>query len=177
MVKAVLERLTRITPISPAGGKVSGDTMFFRWKLQDSVKVSSKLVVNIRDASKEVIAQVPAKKLARQVPVQRLKLKEGNNYDWFVNDTSDDQVRSAPVSFQYVSSQEVLKINEQLNNTLAYTSSSPSAQMLMKATMLEQKGYLMDAVLLLRNVTKADKKNKLAKRLLNSFYLDYYIIE
>ncbi|MEO0341323.1 MAG: hypothetical protein AAF242_19195, partial [Bacteroidota bacterium] len=171
------DKAYKIIRVSPVGGKVSGDTLSFRWRLRDSVKVSNKLTLTVQSKEGEIMGTVPAKKIARTVPAKRFKLSEGSTYQWFVSSTEVDSIRSGPVEFQYVSHDEVNAIMLDLSNEKAYQSSTASAKLLMEASLLELKGFYMEAYDRLRTAIKTDKKNKLARNLHKAYLFKHDIVK
>lgn len=164
----------QIVRLQPTGGKVSGETIIFRWKAGEG---SKKFVFTLRSADDEILFEKPVKGSDFELSLNDYRLQHGKIYKWQVSAQGAPNVSTPNVTFEYADPAALAALRNTLASSKMYRAADPTARLLIEASVLEQAQFLSEALERYRTAAKKAKKNELAQVLFEAFQWRYDMIE
>lgn len=168
-----------IVPVSPNStstnpAKVAGPSTTFRWvpkKGATTTPVNYQLA--ILDDDNKVVWEESVEGNSYAVDLSGLNLKPGAYYKWQVSLAGDPGMNTSQIPFQYVSGDEAQQLIATLQASDFHASASPTAQLLIEATTLEEEGLQAMAYDRYETAVAQDAHNELAVAMFKTFLWRY----
>lgn len=161
----------------PTGGKVAGNRISFKWSLQAPDKRIKKFRFILQSASDEVLLEKEVKGYAYQLMPSDYQLEPGQFYKWQVISSDDEGMKSPPVLFEAVPASEREALLNKLGQAEMYQTAEPTAQLLLRASLLEKEDFFSEANELYEMARKTYKKDPLVQMMQQSFQWRQDMIE